>query len=90
MCLLLISPTCLLTLTGKGGTIYFGINKDQEVFGLELTRDEKDRFRLGIDMLMFKQICPVLLHSQFDFSAKPVTDPNINAFIPDRYVIGDV
>ena len=73
---------------GHGGFIYFGIGKDRKVFGLEMNRDEKDEFRLGIDMLMHRKITPILLYSQFDVTAIPVLDPDHHSIIRDLYVIG--
>ena len=74
-------------LTGHGGTIYFGIGKNRKVFGLEMNRDEKDQFRLGIDQLVHRKIIPVILHSQFDVVAVPVLDPETHSILKDLYVI---
>ncbi|XP_053381499.1 uncharacterized protein LOC123557243 [Mercenaria mercenaria] len=78
---------CGMLNTGHGGTIYFGIDENSQVFGLELSRDEKDRFRLGVDQHMFSKISPVLLHSQFSIKDIPVIDPRTNQIIPDHFVI---
>lgn len=68
--------------------IYCGLNKDGNVFGLHLSRNERDEFRLGVDRMMSGLIVPILFHYQFDFEAVPVLDPNTMAVIPDLYVIG--
>jgi len=58
------------------------------VFGLELSRDEKDQFRLGVDHMMVDSIEPVLFHSQYDFKAYPVMDSATGDCMKDLYVIG--
>ena len=82
---LLTNQKCI---SGQGGTIFFGIGKDRKVFGLEMNRDEKDQFRLGIDQLMHRKIIPILLHSQFDVITEPVLDPDTHCILKDLYVIG--
>ncbi|XP_052798039.1 uncharacterized protein LOC128230082 isoform X3 [Mya arenaria] len=83
----LAKHVCGMLNRGFGGTIYCGLGKDSQVLGLELSRDEKDQFRLGIDQMMVDWIEPVLFHSQFEFSACPVYDPNTQELIQDLFVI---
>lgn len=78
---------CGMLNTGQGGSIFFGIDENSKVFGLELSRDEKDQFRLGVDQHMFDKISPVLLHSQFSIRDYPVIDQNTEQVIQDHYVI---
>ncbi|ESO98716.1 hypothetical protein LOTGIDRAFT_231139 [Lottia gigantea] len=66
--------TCAMFNSGKGGTIYFGINKEGIVKGLYLNRDERDELRMGIDQMMNERIHPSILHYQFTVSLKPVID----------------
>lgn len=75
-------------LSGKGGTIYFGIDENHRVFGLELTRDEKDQFRLGVDRLVNGKITPILLHSKYSIKTIPVLDPTSHEAVADHFVIG--
>ena len=77
-----------LKLSGNGGVIYLGIGKDRRVFGLEMNRDERDEFRLGIDRLMHRKIYPILLHSHFDVKLIPVLDPDQHSILRDLYVVG--
>ena len=84
-----ILPVIWANVAGYGGTIYCGIGKDRQVFGLPLTRDDKDQFRLGIDRMMMDTIEPVIFHSQFHVHAIPVLDPNTGDEIPDLFVIGN-
>ena len=68
--------------------IYFGIGKDKKVFGLEMNREDRDEFRLGIDRLMHRKITPILLHSHFDVKLIPVLDPDQHSILTDLYVVG--
>ncbi|KAL3870851.1 hypothetical protein ACJMK2_038886 [Sinanodonta woodiana] len=77
---------------GKSGSIFFGIDKDQEVFGVKLSRSDRDEFRLGVDRMMVNKVSPRLLHNQFEVVYYPVVQisKDINGemtCIPDHYVI---
>ncbi|KAL4219698.1 hypothetical protein ACF0H5_022268 [Mactra antiquata] len=78
---------CGMLNCGKGGTIYFGIDEHHVVFGLELTRDMKDQFRLGVDRLFNGKLTPILLHSKYSIELLPVYDPVTHLVIPDHYVL---
>ncbi|KAK3577801.1 hypothetical protein CHS0354_024845 [Potamilus streckersoni] len=77
---------------GKGGSIFFGIDKDQEVFGMELSRSDRDELRLGVDRMMVNKISPLLLHNQYEVTYYPIfqisKDSNREKIrIQDLYVI---
>jgi hypothetical protein len=77
----------------KGGSIFFGIGKNREVFGIAVTRDQKDQFRLGIDRMLTRFI-PTVFHSMYDITYSPVVDSlghedvAARKHIPDLFVIG--
>lgn len=86
--LFILEDLNLFFFLGNGGYIYCGLSKDSTVFGLQLSRDEKDQFRLGVDRMMMDQIKPVMFHHQFDLLAVPVLEPGTLDPVPDLYVIG--
>ncbi|XP_013412693.1 uncharacterized protein LOC106175297 [Lingula anatina] len=50
---------------GKGGHIYFGIDTNSLVQGIRISRDERDRLRVGLDDIM-KRFTPVVSHAMFE------------------------
>lgn len=79
---------CGLLNSGKGGKIYFGISST--VQGVEMNRDDRDEFRIGVDRMMSDKISPCVLHSMFDVIYTPVVehDEHTNTLIAikDRFV----
>ncbi|KAL5012262.1 hypothetical protein ScPMuIL_010813 [Solemya velum] len=64
---------CGMANTGKGGVLYFGIEKENGVVrGMKLSRDDRDELRQGVDRMMSVKITPPLFHSQFCVSYVPV------------------
>ncbi|XP_033727742.1 uncharacterized protein LOC117317062 [Pecten maximus] len=79
---------CSLLNSGKGGRIYFGIRST--IHGVELDRDDRDMFRIGVDQMMTDKITPCVLHSMFDVIYTPVVELDEHTdtlvFIKDRFV----
>ncbi|XP_041369683.1 LOW QUALITY PROTEIN: uncharacterized protein LOC121383655 [Gigantopelta aegis] len=70
---IVIEIVCSMLNSGRKCKIYFGIGKDHKVFGIHLTRSDRDEFRLGVDRMMSKLFPPVL-HFQFDLKYIPVLE----------------
>ncbi|XP_035699328.1 uncharacterized protein LOC118431976 [Branchiostoma floridae] len=84
--------TCAFLNSGRGGTLYLGIKPDYTVRGIEITRHERDEFRLGIDRLMTRMIPPVK-HDKYQVVFHPVISrsgcdsPDTRKCVEDLHVI---
>ena len=70
------ASSLMLSATGRGGTIYFGINQYGIVRGVNINRDERDEFRIGVVRIMADNIQPLLSDSQLDITYCPVVRQN--------------
>ncbi|KAI8509265.1 hypothetical protein Bbelb_131130 [Branchiostoma belcheri] len=84
--------TCAFLNSGRGGTLYLGIRSDYTVHGIEITRHERDEFRLGIDRLMTRMVPPVK-HDKYQVVFHPVVfrrgcdSPDTRKCVDDLHVI---
>lgn len=76
---------------GHGGSLYFGLTKEGHVKGIKGNRDERDKFRLGLDEMMNKTLNPPVLHTQLEVIYIPVSQTFGNShpvLCIDLFVIG--
>jgi hypothetical protein len=79
---------------GKGGSIYYGINPNQTVTGIEVNKELRDDYNIGIDRILRYKMEPSVLSSHYNIKYFPVVrmqgHENIKTRekIPNRYVIG--
>ncbi|XP_070570876.1 uncharacterized protein [Ptychodera flava] len=62
---------CAFLNSGRGGTIYFGIQLDNQVQGIKVTRNERDQVRLSIDRIMGRMI-PAVTYNKYSIVFAPV------------------
>lgn len=85
---------CGLLNTGRGGSIFAGIDRaTSAVRGIKVDRETRDGFRIGLDHLVVDNLVPVLMHSQFSVCYAPVVelegheDPDTRKIVQDTYVV---
>ena len=77
----------------EGGSIFLGINTDNEVFGIGVNRSKRDMLRVALDRCMM-DLVPSVMHSLYELIYFTVVGPegiekNMTGIpLPDRFVIG--
>ncbi|XP_028404921.1 uncharacterized protein LOC114527466 [Dendronephthya gigantea] len=84
---------CAFLNAGRGGTVYLGVKKTGLVYGVEVSRKQRDRLRCGVDEIM-GEFQPAVRYDKYQVNFVPVAEEGSGheirrsiEIIPDVFVI---